>query len=60
MITKWIKNSDELATTENRKMALVIAEAGLSAINTEPFIRISPGTENYLELTNLGSIMNRT
>ena len=30
-----IKNFDELATTENRKMILEIAGAGLSAINTE-------------------------
>lgn len=30
-----IKNFDELNTTDNRKLALSIAEAGLSAINTE-------------------------
>jgi glycerate-2-kinase len=31
----WIKNYNELATTENRKLAFEIAEAGLDAINTE-------------------------
>jgi len=34
----WIKNYDELATTSNRRLALAIAEAGLSAINTEEII----------------------
>ena len=34
-----IKNFAELATSENRKMALEIAEAGLSAINTEKAVR---------------------
>ncbi|MCX6752137.1 MAG: DUF4147 domain-containing protein [Candidatus Nomurabacteria bacterium] len=33
-----IKNFDKLATTENRKLALSIAEAGLVAINTENVI----------------------
>ena len=31
----WIKNFDELATTENRKLALEIAEVGYDSINTE-------------------------
>src|ERR1035437_2554945 len=35
MIKHRIKNFDELATTENRKLALQIAEAGLDAIDTE-------------------------
>jgi len=33
-----IKNFNELATTENRKLALAIAESGLAAINTEEVI----------------------
>ncbi len=41
MTTKWIHNFEELATTENRKLALNIAEAGLDAINTEKIIRAS-------------------
>jgi len=35
MHTHTIKNFDQLATTENRTLALCIAEAGLDAINTE-------------------------
>jgi glycerate-2-kinase len=35
MNESFIKNFDELATTQNRKMALEIMEAGYSAINTE-------------------------
>jgi glycerate 2-kinase len=35
---KWIKNFNQLANTENRKLALIVAEAGLSAINTEKVI----------------------
>jgi len=35
----WIKNFDELVTTENRKNALKIMEAGLDAINTEEVIK---------------------
>ena len=34
----WIKNFKELAVTENRKLALTIAEAGLESINTETVI----------------------
>jgi len=34
----WIKNFDELATTENRKLALQIAEVGYDSINTEKAI----------------------
>lgn len=37
----WIKNYDMIATTENRKLALAIAEAGLDAINTEEVIKRS-------------------
>lgn len=35
MQKSWIKNFDELATTNNRKLALEIAEAGLESINTD-------------------------
>lgn len=38
MSGNWIKNFDELATTENRKLALQIAEAGLSSIDTQGVI----------------------
>lgn len=34
----WIKNFEELAMTENRRLALEIAEAGLNAINTRDVI----------------------
>ncbi len=34
----WIKNFEDLATTEDRKIALQIVEAGLSAIDTEEII----------------------
>ena len=34
MKERWIKNFDKLATTENRKLALEIVEAGLDAIDT--------------------------
>ncbi|HTE48800.1 MAG TPA: DUF4147 domain-containing protein [Candidatus Paceibacterota bacterium] len=44
----WIKNFDELATTNNRKLALSIAEAGLSAINTEEIIFNSLKFENNI------------
>ena len=37
----WIKNFDELAITENRKLALEIAEAGYDSINTEKVIENS-------------------
>lgn len=37
----WIKNYDSIANTENRKLALSIAEAGLDAINTEMVIKRS-------------------
>lgn len=37
----WIKNYDAIANTENRKIALAIAEAGLDAINTEMVIKKS-------------------
>src|SRR3989344_1591772 len=35
---RWIKNFDDLAATENRKLALLVAEEGLEAINTEMVI----------------------
>lgn len=41
-----IKNFTELATTENRKLALEIAESGLEAINTENVILNSLKLEN--------------
>lgn len=41
-----IKNFDELATTENRKMALKIIEAGLSAIETQNVV------SNFIKLKN--------
>ena len=34
----WIKNFDELATSEERKKALQIVEAGLSAVNTKEIV----------------------
>ncbi|HEY4478145.1 MAG TPA: DUF4147 domain-containing protein [Candidatus Paceibacterota bacterium] len=37
--TKLIKNFAELATSDNRKLALEIIEAGLEAINTERAVR---------------------
>lgn len=42
----WIKNFDELATTENRKLALTIAEAGYDAINTEQVVSNNVKLEN--------------
>ena len=38
MVKHSIKNFEELSTTENRKMALEIIEAGLEAINTQNVI----------------------
>jgi len=46
MDKRWIKNFDELATTENRRLALEIAEAGLNAIATEDVISRSIKLEN--------------
>lgn len=37
----WIKNYEEIATTENRKVAIAIAESGLDAINTEMVMKKS-------------------
>ncbi|OGI70992.1 hypothetical protein A3B84_02335 [Candidatus Nomurabacteria bacterium RIFCSPHIGHO2_02_FULL_35_13] len=37
----WIKNFNDLATTPNRKMALEIMEAGLSAISTKKIVESS-------------------
>ena len=50
MDKRYIKNFDELATTENRKFALEIAEAGLDAINTEKVISDSVKLENNILL----------
>jgi len=46
MKKRWIKNFDELAITENRRLALEIAEAGLNAIATEDVIL------RYIKLEN--------
>ena len=48
MQKRWIKNFDQLATTENRKLALEIAEAGLVAISTEDVILNSVRLENNI------------
>ncbi len=48
MQKKWIKNFDELANTENRKLALEIAEAGFNAINTEQVIFDSVKLKNNI------------
>jgi glycerate-2-kinase len=48
MQKRWIKNFDELATTKNRKLALEIAEAGLTAIGTEDVILKSVKLENNI------------
>ena len=55
MAKKWIKNFDELAITENRKLALDIAEAGLESINTEVVIFNSIKLQN-----NILSIMEKS
>lgn len=46
MPVKWIKNFDELATTENRKLALEIMESGLNAIDTIEVIKNKIRLEN--------------
>ena len=48
MQKRWIKNFDELATTENRKLALQVAEAGLDAIGTEGVVLNSLKLENNI------------
>lgn len=48
MQKRWIKNFDELATTENRRLALEIAEAGLDSIGTEGVILNSIKLENNI------------
>jgi len=55
MQKKWIKNFDELAITENRKLALEIAEAGLRAIATEEVILNKIKLEN-----NILSVMGQS
>lgn len=39
MATRWVKNFDNLATTENRKNILSILESGLNAINTRSVMK---------------------
>src|SRR3989344_4313616 len=48
MISKWIKNFDNLVTTENRRLILEIAEAGLEAINTKDVVASSIKLENNI------------
>ena len=48
MTSKWIKNFDELAISQNRRLALEIAEAGLDAINTEKVVNNSVKLGNNL------------
>ena len=40
-MSKWIKNFDDLAVTENRRLALQVVEAGFDAIDTEKIIKSS-------------------
>jgi glycerate-2-kinase len=55
MQKKWIENYNELATTDNRKLALDIADAGYEAINTEKVILNSIKIEN-----NILTILDKT
>ena len=55
MQKSWINNFKELATTENRKLALSIAEAGLESINTEVVISDSVKLQN-----NILSVMGKS
>src|SRR3989338_10898996 len=48
MISKWIKNFDNLVTTENRRLILEIAEAGLEAISTKDVVAGSIKLENNI------------
>ncbi|MBU0611849.1 DUF4147 domain-containing protein [Patescibacteria group bacterium] len=48
MEKRWIKNFDELAVTENRRLALEVAEAGLNAINTEQVVLDSIKIDNNI------------
>lgn len=41
MTKEWIKNFDQIATSDNRKLALSIIQAGLDAIDTEKAIASS-------------------
>ncbi|MDD5721256.1 MAG: DUF4147 domain-containing protein [Candidatus Pacebacteria bacterium] len=52
MTKHWIKNFDQLATTENRKNAMEIMEAGLDAINTQEVIRNKIKLENNILTIN--------
>ena len=52
MDENWIKNFDALATTNKRKLALEIAEAGLDAINTEKVVSNSIKLENNILSVN--------
>ena len=51
----WIKNFNKLATTENRRLALAIAEAGLESINTQEVIARAISLQN-----NVLSIMGKS
>ena len=53
----WIKNFDSLATTENRKLALAVAEVGLGAINTEDVILNSIKLEDNV-LSIMGEVFD--
>jgi glycerate-2-kinase len=48
MQKKWIENFDELAITENRRIALEIANAGYNAINTEEIVLNSIKLQNNI------------
>jgi glycerate-2-kinase len=51
-MTHWIKNFDQLATTENRKSAMKIMEAGLDAISTQEVIKNKIKLENNILTIN--------
>ncbi|MFA6257844.1 MAG: DUF4147 domain-containing protein [Candidatus Paceibacterota bacterium] len=60
MTKHWIKNFDQLATTENRKNALKIVEAGFDAINTEEVIKNKIKLEdNILFINNESFDLNK-
>jgi len=49
---KWVKNFDELAISENRKLALEIVQAGFGAIDTKEVISNSIKLENNVLYVN--------
>jgi glycerate 2-kinase len=57
--TKWIQNFDALATTENRKKALSIAEAAIDAIDTKKIIDSSVRLEGDI-LSVQGEVFDLT